>query len=72
MPGSGASNGDDGPAGTLLHVNYAHMFFPNQQQINQSNNIGINGGGFQGFPGGFGYGYPSFGMPAYQNGGNGL
>src|SRR5262249_7213355 len=74
IPGSGASNGDDAPAGVLLHVNYAHMFFPNQQQINQSNNIGINGGGFQGFPpGGFGYGFPPYGGKTYfGNGGSGL
>jgi len=73
IPGSGASNGDDAPSGVLLHVNYAHMFFPNQTNINQSNNIGVGGGGGGGIPGGFGYGYPGGGFSPYgQNGGSGL
>jgi hypothetical protein len=62
--GGGATQGDDGPQGVLLHVNYANMFLPNQQQIN---NGGGNtpGGGYgalgRGYPGGFGFGYPGFG-----------
>src|SRR5262249_1903999 len=77
IPGSGATNGDDGPQGVLLHVNFAQMFFPNQQAINQSNNAQTGfqgGGGFGGFPGGgFGYGFPGgYGKGGFGNGGSGL
>src|SRR5262249_10102689 len=34
LPGQGNTQGDDPPQGVLLHVNYAQMFLPNQQQIN--------------------------------------
>ena len=56
LPGQGTTPGDDPPQGVLLHVNYANMFLPNQQQV---------GGGNRG---GFGYGYPGFGYP--YGGGN--
>ncbi len=55
--GQGKSNGgDDPPQGVLLHVNYANMFFPNQQQINNQNALqpglgGIGGGGLGGLGG---------------------
>jgi hypothetical protein len=54
----GKSNGgDDPPQGVLLHVNYANMFFPNQQQINNQNAIqpGVGGLGGLGGIGGLGY-----------------
>ncbi len=61
--GQGKSNGgDDPPQGVLLHVNYANMFFPNQQQINNQNALqpglgGIGGGGLGGLGGIGGFGY---------------
>jgi hypothetical protein len=70
LPGQGATNGDDPPQGVLLHVNYANMFLPNQQQV-----TGQNRGGFGGFGGGFG-GAPGFGYGGgkgyFGNGANGL
>jgi len=75
IPGSGATTGDDGPQGVLLHVNYAQMFFPNQQNLNQSNNAQTgfqSGGGLGGYPGfGYGYGNP-VGKGGFGNGGSGL
>ncbi len=47
--------GDDPPQGVLLHVNYANMFLPNQQQINQQNALNPGfGGGLGGGLGGIG------------------
>jgi hypothetical protein len=51
--------GDDPPQGVLLHVNYANMFFPNQQRINNQNAQqpgfgGFGGGGLGGLGGGLG------------------
>jgi hypothetical protein len=60
LPGQGATQGDDPPQGVLLHVNYANMFLPNQQQINGGQNQGGFGGFGRGFGGGFG-GVPGFG-----------
>jgi hypothetical protein len=83
LPGQGTTaDGDDPPQGVLLHVNYANMFLPNQQQLQnqgqQRPGFGGFGGGFGGYPGGFG-GYPGAyggfggGIPGgFQNGGNGL
>src|SRR5262245_15548224 len=82
LPGQGTTaDGDDPPQGVLLHVNYANLFLPNQQQLqNQSQQrpgFGGFGGGYGGYPGGFG-GYPGGfgggfgGMGGFQNGGNGL
>jgi hypothetical protein len=75
LPGQGATQGDDPPQGVLLHVNYANMFLPNQQQVTGQNRGGF-GGGF-GFPGGFGGGFPGgfpggFGKGAFGNGGAGI
>src|SRR5262249_35654644 len=51
LPGAGATyNGDDPPQGVLLHVNYAALFFPDQQKVNQLNNA-ANGGSFGAFGG---------------------
>jgi hypothetical protein len=81
LPGQGATQGDDPPQGVLLHVNYAAMYLPTQQQINaQSQNRNQPYGGFGGYgggyPGGFG-GYGGFGpggggKGVFGNGGNGL
>jgi hypothetical protein len=83
LPGQGTTaDGDDPPQGVLLHVNYANMFLPNQQQLqNQQRSFG-GFGGFGGFPGGYpgafggypgGYGFGGFGGPGgFQNGGHGL
>jgi hypothetical protein len=46
--------GDDPPQGVLLHVNYANMFLPNQQQINQQNALNPGFGGIGGGLGGIG------------------
>jgi hypothetical protein len=63
IPGIGTSSGgDDPPQGVLLHVQYANMFFPNQQQINAQSFQPPQGGG--GFPG-FGGGFPGFGGKGY-------
>jgi len=59
LPGQGATQGDDPPQGVLLHVNYANMFLPNQQQINGGGNQ--FGGGGRGPYGGYGGGYPGYG-----------
>ncbi|MBL8795920.1 MAG: hypothetical protein JNM56_18605, partial [Planctomycetia bacterium] len=75
LPGMGVTGqGDDPPQGVLLHVNYANMFLPNQQQINQGGGNGFGGGnnvnlgGLGGIGGkGFGGGFGGFG-----NGGHGL
>jgi hypothetical protein len=69
LPGQGATNGDDPPQGVLLHVNYANMFLPNQQQV-----TGQNRSTFGGFGGGFGapgFGYGG-GKGYFGNGANGL
>lgn len=73
LPGQGNTQGDDSPQGVLLHVNYAQMFLPNQQQLNAGNGGGIGGlrGGFGGFAGGLGYG-GGFGKGYFGNGANGL
>lgn len=84
LPGQGATQGDDPPQGVLLHVNYANMFLPNQQQMNQGGNqnqFGRGGGGFGPFgqggfgPGGFGgnggFGPGGFGMGGFGKGGFG-
>jgi hypothetical protein len=84
LPGQGTTaDGDDPPQGVLLHVNYANMFLPNQQQLQNQNQqrpgFGGFGGGLGGYPGGFG-GYPGGfgggfggGFPGgFQNGGTGL
>jgi hypothetical protein len=72
LPGQGATQGDDPPQGVLLHVNYANMFLPNQQQINGGGNAGLRGG-FGGFGGGFGgFGGGGFGKGYFGNGANGL
>jgi hypothetical protein len=81
LPGQGATQGDDPPQGVLLHVNYAAMYLPTQQQINaQSQNRnqqpygGFGGypgvGGFGGYGGGFAPGIGGKGV--FGNGGNGL
>jgi hypothetical protein len=74
IPGIGATQGgDDPPQGVLLHVQYAQMFFPNQQQINQQafqNPQQGFGGGFGGFGGGFPGGFGGKGY--FGNGGSGL
>jgi hypothetical protein len=77
LPGQGNTDADDGPQGVLLHVNYANMFLPNQQQINGAGGIG-GFGRFGGFGGGFGFGgfgggFPGgFGKGAFGNGDSGL
>jgi hypothetical protein len=87
LPGQGSTQGDDPPQGVLLHVNYAAMYLPNQQQINQqAQNRNQNPyGGFGGYPG-LGGGYPGYGgypgafggipgVPGkgvFGNGGNGI
>jgi hypothetical protein len=81
LPGQGNTDGDDGPQGVLLHVNYANMFLPNQQQINGNGVGGGFGRPFGGFGGGFGFGglggfgggFPGgFGKGAFGNGSRGL
>jgi hypothetical protein len=76
LPGQGATDGDDPPQGVLLHVNYANMFLPNQQQVTGQNRGGFGGfgGGFGGFGGvpGFGFGGPGFGKGAFGNGATGI
>ena len=74
-----SSGGDDPPQGVLLSVNYANLFFPNQTQLNQTNQGGgggFGGGGFGlgGLGGGFGYGgyNPGFGKGGFGSSGNGL
>jgi hypothetical protein len=62
LPGQGATQGDDPPQGVLLHVNYASMFLPNQQQVNGGGNQFGRGGGGAG-PYGLGGGYGGFGGP---------
>ena len=75
IPGIGATQGDDPPQGTLLHVQYAQLFFPNQQNINQQafGNQGM-GGGFGGLGGLGGNPFGGFGKPGggFGNGGSGL
>ena len=83
LPGQGTTaDGDDPPQGVLLHVNYANMFLPNQQRLQNGGQQGFGGfggrgiggypGGFGGYPGGYG-GFGGFGGPGgFQNGGNGL
>jgi hypothetical protein len=78
LPGQGTTQGDDPPQGVLLHVNYANMFLPNQQQINGTGGFGqfgggggFSGGGFGGFGGGF-PGGGGFGKGAFGNGASGL
>jgi hypothetical protein len=75
LPGQGATaDGDDPPQGVLLHVNYAQMFLPNQQQL-QNQQYPRPFGGFGGFPA---YGYPgafglgSVGKMSFGNGASGL
>ncbi len=46
--------GDDPPQGVLLHVNYANMFLPNQQKINNQNALQPGFGGLGGGLGGLG------------------
>jgi hypothetical protein len=78
LPGQGATQGDDPPQGVLLSVNYAAMFLPTQQQINNQGQGGFGNpyGGFGGFPaiGGYpgGFGNYGGGKGAFGNGGNGL
>ena len=72
LPGQGNTQGDDSPQGVLLHVNYAQMFLPNQQQVTGQGFGGVAGlrGGFGGF--GYGYGGGGVGKGYFGNGGNGL
>jgi hypothetical protein len=81
LPGQGATQGDDPSAGVLLHVNYAAMYLPTQQQINAQAQNRNAYGGFGGFSGGYGGGYPAVyggfgggvaGKGVFGNGGNGL
>jgi hypothetical protein len=79
--GSGPTPGDDPPQGVMLHVNYAQLFFPNQQQMNGQNQPqglgalgGLGGLGLGGLGGGL-YGN-RFGLPngkgLFGNGDDGL
>jgi hypothetical protein len=78
LPGQGATQGDDPPQGVLLHVNYANMFLPNQQQVTGQNQGGFGGfgrgfGGVGGVPGfGGGFGGPGFGKGGFGNGATGI
>jgi hypothetical protein len=75
--------GDDPPQGVMLHVNYAQLFFPNQQQMNGQNQPqqgglgalgglgGIGGLGLGGLGGGR-FGLPGGGKFQFGNGDNGL
>jgi hypothetical protein len=71
LPGQGNTQGDDSPQGVLLHVNYAQMFLPNQQQVGGGGVAGLRGG-FGAFGGSFGYGGGGFGKGYFGNGGSGL